>query len=716
MNNLLYYLLQVFAASGLLYGYYHFFLRNNKFHQYNRYYLLAAVVISIFIPFLDIPVYFSQEQTASSSVLQTLTFISYGSDIIISGKSNNITTTEVIYGIYILFVLLALLKMAVSLIKIWKLSRNNPVEKIDNIFFVNTGEPGTPFSFFRWLFWDKKIDLDTDKGQQIFRHELFHIRQKHSFDTIIIELVTILFWINPFFHLIKKELKAIHEFLADQSAVNENEEWDYAELLLMQVLQTKHSLVNPFFHNQIKRRIAMITSSKKPSYQYLRKMMVLPLLAVVATLFAFTYKKINEPEKQLIPELPFQTTTDTIPGKKTVKPAIEIRKVDNPKPIEVKSVNLLTSTTNSPLYVIDGVIKISPEDKEVLNKLDPKTIQSITVLKDKSATVKYGDIAINGVIEIVTRKHLTLDLMEVSVKDTAKPVIEEVVVAGYATKRDNSYVLKEDNAKKAEGLDLKEVVVNGYASKKVQGLELMEVVVSDKKAGVEEVVAPAFRGGEDAWRRYLQKQLNAAVPVDNGAPAGVYKVVVQFLVDMDGSISDIKAKTNYGYGMEQEVIRILKIGPKWTPGTLEGKTIKTYKQQPVTFVIEDEKDSKLDEVVVVGYPTKKNDAENNKVIQGQVTKEDKSFPDAVKNIDEAGSIYPNPATNLVQIPLSSKVAGAGLVQVVNAAGNIVSTQRPAISKGANTISVNTTSLQPGSYIIKLTTADGSGRSYKMIKK
>src|SRR5689334_6460254 len=131
MNNLLYYLLQVFAASGLLYGYYHFFLRNNKFHQYNRYYLLVAVVISIFIPFLNIPVYFSQEETDSSTVLQTLTFISYGSDIIITGKSSHsITAMEVFYGIYCLFVLVALLKMATSLTKIWKLSRTNPVEKI----------------------------------------------------------------------------------------------------------------------------------------------------------------------------------------------------------------------------------------------------------------------------------------------------------------------------------------------------------------------------------------------------------------------------------------------------------------------------------------------------------------------------------------------------------------------------------------------------------
>jgi hypothetical protein len=76
MNQLLFYLLQVIAASGLLYGYYHFALRNKRFHRYNRFYLLMAIVISSFIPFLNIPVYFSEKETESSVMLQTLQVIS----------------------------------------------------------------------------------------------------------------------------------------------------------------------------------------------------------------------------------------------------------------------------------------------------------------------------------------------------------------------------------------------------------------------------------------------------------------------------------------------------------------------------------------------------------------------------------------------------------------------------------------------------------------
>jgi len=298
MNQLFFYLLQVIAASGLLYGYYHFALRNKKFHRYNRFYLLMAIAISSLIPFLNIPVYFSENETGSSVILQTLQVISsppIEETITPTILTEPVTSTwfnveRLVYLFYVLVILFFLIRVFISLNKIRFIIKKNAAEQIDKIKFINTDEPGTPFSFFRWLFWNRKIDLHSEKGEQIFRHELFHIQQKHSWDIIFMEFVSTIFWINPFFHLIKKELKAIHEFLADEFAIREDKNWQYAELLLMQVLNTSTHLVNPFFHNQIKRRIAMITSSKKPSYQYLRKMMVLPIAAIIVFLFAFSYK------------------------------------------------------------------------------------------------------------------------------------------------------------------------------------------------------------------------------------------------------------------------------------------------------------------------------------------------------------------------------------------------------------------------------------------
>src|SRR5262245_8496534 len=74
-----------------------------------------------------------------------------------------------------------------------------------------------------------------------------------------------------------------------------------------------------------------------------------------------------------------------------------------------------------------------------------------------------------------------------------------------------------------------------------------------------------FPGDEAGWRKYLETSLDPTAPVENGAPIGIYTVVVQFVVDKSGILSDVKALTNFGYGMEQQVIRIIQKGPQWIP-------------------------------------------------------------------------------------------------------------------------------------------------------
>lgn len=94
-----------------------------------------------------------------------------------------------------------------------------------------------------------------------------------------------------------------------------------------------------------------------------------------------------------------------------------------------------------------------------------------------------------------------------------------------------------------------------------------------------------FEGGDEGWRLYMYKNLHAGVAMDNGAPKGKYTVVVQFIVGVDGRVSDIKALTNYGYGMEKEVIRIIKHSPQWSPAMIGNKPVKAYRKQPITFMV-----------------------------------------------------------------------------------------------------------------------------------
>ncbi|MES1225425.1 MAG: energy transducer TonB, partial [Bacteroidota bacterium] len=102
-------------------------------------------------------------------------------------------------------------------------------------------------------------------------------------------------------------------------------------------------------------------------------------------------------------------------------------------------------------------------------------------------------------------------------------------------------------------------------------------------------VEPDFPGGNNAWLTYLQKNLNANTPVDNKAPEGSYTVWVKFLVSKDGEISDVRTLTNHGFGMEQEVVKLIKNGPSWSPAMQNGHKVNAYKKQPVTFVVQEEK-------------------------------------------------------------------------------------------------------------------------------
>jgi len=99
-------------------------------------------------------------------------------------------------------------------------------------------------------------------------------------------------------------------------------------------------------------------------------------------------------------------------------------------------------------------------------------------------------------------------------------------------------------------------------------------------------IEAAFPGGERAWKKYLEKNLRAYVPIKKHAPAGIYTVWAQFIVDRHGNVSNVKPLTNNGFGMEQEVVRIIKNSARWEPASQNGTLVKAFRAQPVTFVVE----------------------------------------------------------------------------------------------------------------------------------
>jgi protein TonB len=120
-----------------------------------------------------------------------------------------------------------------------------------------------------------------------------------------------------------------------------------------------------------------------------------------------------------------------------------------------------------------------------------------------------------------------------------------------------------------------------------EGKQIIEVKKDDEDKLFEKVEIEAeFPGGPVAWKKFLEKNLRGDVPVENGAPAGRYTVWVQFVVDKEGNVSDVKALTNFGYGMEEEALRVIKKVPQWKPAIQNGRNVKAYRKQPITFQID----------------------------------------------------------------------------------------------------------------------------------
>jgi protein TonB len=100
-------------------------------------------------------------------------------------------------------------------------------------------------------------------------------------------------------------------------------------------------------------------------------------------------------------------------------------------------------------------------------------------------------------------------------------------------------------------------------------------------------IAAQFPGGFEAWKKYLERNLNAGLPAENGAQAGKYTVMVSFVVDKEGNISDVKAENSPGFGTEAEAIKIIKKGPKWQPAIQNGRKVAYRARQQVTFLVDD---------------------------------------------------------------------------------------------------------------------------------
>ena len=151
--------------------------------------------------------------------------------------------------------------------------------------------------------------------------------------------------------------------------------------------------------------------------------------------------------------------------------------------------------------------------------------------------------------------------------------------------------IKEDqviSTKTVESENTTQVVQAPVEDKGTQVVEVPVKAVEEDRVFTKVEIEAEYPGGQGAWANYLRKNLSGDVATQNGAEPGTYTVIIKFIVSKDGSISDVSSETSIGKGMEQEAIRVIKKGPKWTPAQQNGSIVKAYRRQPITFVVTEE--------------------------------------------------------------------------------------------------------------------------------
>ena len=315
METVYIYILKSILVSGILLGYYWMALRNTRFHHYNRFYLIATMFLSLVLPAIDLN-WFTLQEPEGVSAKQLLLFIDQPGSIALSEAA---FPWEKLLFISILLVSFSLVAFfAYGIYKIYWIKAVSKVTPMDRFDFVETKNEDAPFSFFKNLFWREDISMEDETGRQILRHELTHIEQLHTYDKLLIAMLSALIWMNPFFWMIRRELEVIHEFIADEKAVDEADASALATMLLQTHYQSSIlSTGQSFFYSSIKRRIIMLSSSKKVSYSYARRLLILPVAMGILVLLSFTIKdSLSDVQNKQMDEVAIAANKlDTVPAK-----------------------------------------------------------------------------------------------------------------------------------------------------------------------------------------------------------------------------------------------------------------------------------------------------------------------------------------------------------------------------------------------------------------
>ena len=299
---MVHYIIQVLIFQTLFLGVYDLFLKKETFFQWNRAYLILTSLLAYVIPFIKIEgaSNFVQNNFAMLPEVILNPEIVFLSEVYIQ-NTNNLLTLDDIYliGVLLMF-LLFLYKIGLISRKIYQ----NTILKKKAYSLVILPNQKTAFSFFKYLFLGQS--LFEKEHQHIIKHELTHIKEKHSFDLMYFEVQKIICWFNPFSYLFQNRIAALHEFIADAKTIKQEDTTSFFENLLQQTFQVeKLSFINQFYKKSlIKKRIIMATKNKSQKIVKLKYLVLIPLLLVMFMYTSCSSEKEKNIETEVTSKAP----------------------------------------------------------------------------------------------------------------------------------------------------------------------------------------------------------------------------------------------------------------------------------------------------------------------------------------------------------------------------------------------------------------------------
>jgi TonB family protein len=553
------YLLLVNFYLVVFFGFYALLLRRETFFQLNRIYLVAASLLSFFIPLIQ------SDWVKNLFITKEVQHTIYSAPIIYSRvrvfnvmpAQSSLTIGEVINAIYISVTLFLILRLIWQLVILKK-----AIEK---------PSPSAAYSFFKKISLGNKVESPAI----IAAHEQVHAGQWHSVDVMIIETVMIINWFNPVVYLYRFAIKYIHEFIADKQVVQAGtDKVDYALLLLSQTFNVPtHSLVNPFYnHSLLKMRILMLQKNRSHRIALVKYGLSAPLFILMMVFSSATIdnskavKSINQKTEKI-----FSTSADDF-GDIADHAEIPANITDSTEsdPI-VENYNKLKDKLRIDSSAMDGneaftAVESAPKFPGSLADFLRRNIKYPAAMRGANV---QGSVRVQFVVET----------------DGSISNIKAMGNTGYGAGEEAERVM-------ALSPKWKPAYQNGKPIKVMFTVPINfspgdnegSTAVDENKIFYSVEKQPQFPGGMEKFSEFLSKNIRYPANMRQANIQG--KVVIQFVIETNGSLSNIQVLDGPGYGSGEEAVRVMALSPKWAPGLQNGRAVRVAYTIPVNFTLE----------------------------------------------------------------------------------------------------------------------------------